>query len=270
MPGPEQLPQLLCHCVDQTVAAEALEGWRPTPHQIAELAALVSGDVTFDDYLAAYRDRYPSQQTRGVIRPARRRKIPYLIPGTTVLRNNFGVDNHAALAELEFVATAGRMANWHRRLSHGDIGAHHIDVRPIHRALFGDVYPWAGSYRVTELRLGNEPFARRSSVPRMMKRVETYARALVADDTENNDGALAFQLARLYAEYNYVHPFREGNGRTGTMILHIVASLRRHRLDLGTVSREQWYAASRHSMPVRRGDPVNPQPFVPLVVRALG
>ncbi len=270
VPGPQRLPQRLRHCVHQTVAAEALEGWRPTTHQIAELATLVRGDVTFADYLSAYLARHPSRLPQEAIRPARRREIPYLIPGTTVLRNNFGVDNHATLAELEFVATAGRMVHWHRRIADGDMTADHIDARSIHRALFADVYAWAGSYRVTELRLGDEAFARRSSVPRRMKRIEASARALVADDTQSRDGALACQLARLYAEYNYVHPFREGNGRTGVMILHIVASLRGHRLDLGAVSRAQWYAASRHSMPGGRGGTVNPDPFVPLLVRALG
>jgi cell filamentation protein len=200
--------------------------------------------------------------------PRTRRRDPYLIPGTTLLRNNFGADDHETLAELEFVATAGRMAGWHRRLADGDVGAHDLDVRTIHRRLFADVYAWAGSYRVTELRLGEEVFARRASVQRMMTRVEATARAVAAED--NEDDALTRQLARIYAEYNYIHPFREGNGRTGTVVLHIVATLRGRQLDLGSISRRQWYAASRDSMPKGRGGAVDPRPFVPLLARALG
>lgn len=265
--APEGLPPLLRHCVDQTVAAEALEGWRPSADRIAALAALVSGGVSFDDYLAAYRLRYPTIPADREARPTRRRD-PYLIPGTTLLRNNFGADNHETLADLEFVASAGRMAGWHRRLADGAVGAHDLDVRTIHRHLFADVYAWAGSYRVTELRLGDEVFARRASVQRMMARIEATARAVAADETD--DDALARQLARLYAEYNYVHPFREGNGRTGTVVLHIVATLRGRRLDLGSISRRQWYAASRESMPKRRRGAVDPRPFVPLLACALG
>jgi cell filamentation protein len=37
-----------------------------------------------------------------------RRNRPYLIPGTTVLRNNFGVDSQTVLSELEFVAAHRR------------------------------------------------------------------------------------------------------------------------------------------------------------------
>jgi hypothetical protein len=49
----------LRRCVDQTIAAEALGGWRPNADHVDALAALVSGDVAFDDYLAAYLTRHP-------------------------------------------------------------------------------------------------------------------------------------------------------------------------------------------------------------------
>ena len=269
MPAPDQLPQRLRHCVDQTIAAEALEGWRPTAAQIDALVALVNGDVTFADYLAAYRSRYPLKPTAETDRRTRRRSPPYLIPGTKMLRNNFGADNHETLTDLEFVATAGRIAGWHRRLADGDVGADDLDVRAIHRQLFADVYGWAGDFRVTDLRLGDDVFARRTSVQRRAARIEETARALVADDAANHSDALASQLARLYADYNYVHPFREGNGRTGTLMLHIVTTLRGRRLDLAPISREEWYTASHDSMPLRRGGTADHLPFVPLFVRAL-
>ena len=152
-----------------------------------------------------------------------------------MLRNNFGADSLAMLADLEYVSTAGRIAGWHRRLAEGDVGVDDLDVRSIHKQLFADVYEWAGCYRVTELRLGDDVFARQSSVHQMMDLLEETARGLAVDDAEH-DAALADQLARLYADYNRIHPFREGNGRTGTLMLHIVATLRGRRLDLGRSS----------------------------------
>ncbi len=269
VPAPDRLPQPLRLCVDQTIAAEALEGWRPTAEQVDALVALVNGDVVFADYLAAYRSRYPIKATAEAALRTRRRTPPYLIPGTTLLRNNFGADTQQTLTDLEFVATAGRLVGWHRRLADGDVGAEDLDVRAIHRQLFADVYGWAGDFRVTDLRLGDDVFARRASVQRRAALVEGTARALVADDDANHDDALATQLARLYADYNYVHPFREGNGRTGTLMLHIVTTLRGRRLDLGTISRGEWYAASHDSMPLRRGGTADHQPFIGLFDRAL-
>jgi cell filamentation protein len=255
-------------CVDQTIAAEALEGWRPTDDQVDALVALVNGDVTFDDYLAAYRSRYPAASA-GETQGGSRRDPPYLIPGTSLLRNSFGADDHEMLADLEFVATAGRMAFWLSRLADGDVSAGDLDARALHRRLFSDVYEWAGRYRVCELRLGDEVFARQSSVQRRMDRVGGAARALAAA-MDGSDQALADGLSSLYAEYNYVHPFREGNGRTGTLLLHTVATLRGRRLDFGAITRAQWYAASRESMPSRRNGEADHRPLIPLFARALG
>jgi cell filamentation protein len=263
--APERQPARLHYCVEQTIAAEALEGWQPSSDQIEALVALVNGDATFGEYLHRYRSRRPVSRATE-IPPASRRDPPYLVPGTSLLRNKFGAANHETLADLEYVATAGRMVRWHRSLADGDLGAAKLDVRALHRELFSDVYEWAGSYRICELRLGDDVFARQSSVLRRMKRVESSARAL-ANTVEDE---LAEQLAALYAEYNYVHPFREGNGRTGTLLLHAVATLRGRRLDFAAVSRTEWYAASHDSMPSRRNGRVDHRPFVPLFVRLLG
>jgi cell filamentation protein len=265
------VPAPLQQAIDQTVAAERLEGWRPTDEHINALVELARDDVSFGEYLAVYRDRYPSdrQPPRRDYRRILRRSRPYLIPGTMVLRNNFGVDEQAALSDLEFVATAGRMVAWHRRLAEGAVRANDVDVRAIHRSLFGDVYSWAGHYRVTELRRGDSIFAWQSSVGRLMALVEESARALAANGTGLDAPGLAYRLARLYADYNQIHPFREGNGRAGTLILHIVAALCGRRLDLGSVSQQEWYMASRDSMPFRRDGRPNHRPFLPLLVGAL-
>ena len=97
------------HAVAQTLAAERLEGWEPTDEHVAALNALIHDEVSFADYFAAFRGRHPPPQ-RPRRRPGLRRATPYLIPGTTLLRNHFGATSAEMLAELEFVATAGRMA----------------------------------------------------------------------------------------------------------------------------------------------------------------
>jgi cell filamentation protein len=235
------------------------------------LVALVSDETSFGDYFSVYRARYPASGTpeRREQRHVFRRRRPYLIPGTTVLRNNFGLDSQAALAELEFVATAARISAWHRRLAQGDVDVRDLDVRAIHQHVFGDVYPWAGAYRVTELRRGDSVFAWQSSVARSMVHVHESARAIANHGAGLDAPALAYRLARLYAEYNHIHPFREGNGRTGTLLLHTVAALLGRRLDLSEVPRAQWYAASHDSMPFRRDGMPNHRPFLPLFVGAL-
>jgi cell filamentation protein len=266
----DRLPAPLRHGVEQTVAAERLEGWRPTVADLDALVALACDELDFADYLACHRARYPVLD-RPVPRVRRVRRVfgrarPYLIPGTNLLRNNFGADSQAMLQDLEFVATAGRIAQWHRHLLAG-VGLDDIDVRSLHHHVFADVYPWAGNYRVTELRRGEVVFAWQSSVDQEMAGIEAAARRLAASDVDN--GELSYEFARLYADYNQIHPFREGNGRTGTLLLHTVAALCGRQIDLADVSRDEWCAASRDSMLLRRDGRASHRPFLSLFSRAL-
>jgi cell filamentation protein, protein adenylyltransferase len=262
----DRLSPGLRHGMDQTVAAQRLEGWRPTDRHLATLTELVSGERTFAEYLADHRVLYPPPNPR---RRTLRRKRPYLIPGTTILRNNFGTESAEVLAQLEFVATAGRTAQWHQRLAAGHATVDDLDVCALHQHVFSDVYSWAGRLRVTELRRGETVFARQGDLAEAVAELDADARALPAQLADGDTARLAFEFARWYADYNQVHPFREGNGRTGTLLLHTAAALCGHRLDLREISRTQWYAASRDSMPYRRGGAANHRPFLPVFLHAL-
>ena len=257
-------PDPLAHAVAQTIAAERLEGWAPTDEHVVALSALARDDVTFAEYLAPFRARHPPPARHG--RRWRLRRIPYLIPGTNVLRNEFGAQSWAMLAELEFVATAGRMVCWLRALD--DAAAERrdrLDVRALHRHLFVDVYSWAGELRITELRRGDHGFAWLSALPSavagLSDAVEQVSEAGVAQDGPR----LEYELAKLYADYNQLHPFREGNGRAGALLLHGVAARCGRRLDLSGLTREQWYAAAADSMPFRRVGRASHRPFLYLL-----
>ncbi|MET0699377.1 MAG: Fic family protein [Mycobacterium sp.] len=252
------------HAVEQAIAAERLEGWRPTDEQVADLGRLARGELPFGQYLAAYRSRHPApvQPSKGPGRLFRRAK-PYLIPGTELLRNNFGATSAAMLADLEFVATAGRLLTWQLWLADGPVDVDALDLRRMHQHVFADVYAWAGQYRVTELRRGDTVFAPQAGVAEGAARIESAARELAG--AELDEPGLAYELSRLYADYNQIHPFREGNGRTGTLLLHTVSALCGYRLDLSGFSRLEWYGASRDSTPFRRDGRANHRPFLPLL-----
>lgn len=250
------------HAVATTVAVHRIEGWRPTDDHVDALGAVARGDLPFADFLATHRARHPPPAVhRRRIRW--RRPAPYLIPGTTLLRNEFGVTTAEALADLEFVASAGRMVGWLGTPATGE-----LDVRAMHRHLFADVYGWAGRYRVVELRRGRHAFGSVSSLEDRMAAVHRAAHEL-ADGGHLDAPRLAYELARWYAEYNQIHPFREGNGRTGALMLLSLAARCGRRLDLTAITREQWYAAAIDSMPLRRDGRVSHRPFLYLLNRAV-
>ncbi|MGW4101135.1 Fic/DOC family protein [Mycobacterium sp. NPDC004974] len=241
------------HALAQTIAAERLEGWQPTPEQIDSLTALLSGAETFGEYLGRQLPTSAPPPRRRVF--ARRR--PYFIPGTSVLRNNFGVQDATVLAQLEFVATAGRILQVHLRTQDTD-----LDIRSLHQHVFGDVYAWAGEPRIVELRKGDSAFGPCARIPHALEALHTEIGRLTDEGTEIDDGTLSYRLARIYADYNQIHPFREGNGRTGTLLLHLLAGRAGRRLFLDDMARSEWISASRDSMPFRRDGRADPRPIM--------
>ncbi|MGV0779939.1 Fic/DOC family protein [Mycolicibacterium sp. XJ775] len=241
------------HALAETIAAERLEGWRPTPEQIESLTALLTGATTYGEYLGPHIPSPSPTPRRRVF--ARRR--PYFIPGTSMLRNNFGVHDATVLTQLEFVATAGRILQVHLRCQDSD-----LDVRSLHRQVFGDVYAWAGESRIVELRKGDSAFGPCSHIPRALTVLQAEINRLAGEGSDIDDGKLSYHLSRIYADYNQIHPFREGNGRTGTLLLHLLARRAGRRLVLDGMSRSEWIDASRDSMPFRRDGRADPRPFV--------
>ena len=259
------LPAPLRHAVHQTVAAQRLEGWKPSEENVSALVALAGGGLAFAEYLATFRAHHPPP-VRHRRQAMFRRKTPYLIPGTALLRNNFGAESAQVLSELECVATAGRMVQWFRESADR---AAPSDVRDVHRHLFGDVYPWAGEYRTTELRRGEHAFAWQSTIAEGMSRLSDSVRELAEAGVAYDNARLSYELARVYADYNQIHPFREGNGRAGALLLHDIAARCGRRLDLTSIRRDDWYAAARDSMPLRRDGRATHRPFLFLLLHAV-
>ncbi|WP_068277505.1 Fic/DOC family protein [Aldersonia kunmingensis] len=257
----------LPHALTQTIAAERFEGWQPTDEHVDDLCALLAGSTNYGDYLAKYLVRHvdpPGTRTRPALFARRR---PYLWPGTTVLRNNFAVRTGAPLRDLEFVATAGRLAQFHARIAAGSVSADDLDLHALHQHVFADVYPWAGHLRITELRRGSSNFAAVDDLDERLAELDALTATFLAEPPDI--AGIGYWLSRLYADYNHAHPFREGNGRTGNLYLHLVAHLGGHRLFLDRVTREEWIAAARDSMPLRRNGRPNHRPFLALFARAL-
>ena len=239
------------HAVVQTIAAEQLEGWQPTDDHIAGLVELLTGAKTFGEYLSPHlTDLGPAVRPRIFAR-----RTPYFLPGTSVLRNNFRVCDSATLANLEFIATAGRILQIH--LGQKSPG---LDVCALHQHVFGDVYAWAGAVRFVELRRGGRAFGSSRLIEQALAPVANAVDAVARGGHGHDE--LCRRLAEIYADYNQIHPFRDGNGRTGTLLLHLLAARAGHRLHLDTVTRDDWIAASRESMPWDRDGKADPRPIM--------
>ena len=177
-------------------------------------------------------------------------------PGTDVLRNLPGIRGADDLAKFERAAStaaAVRLSLTEKQVM-SEAG-----IRRIHGELFKDVYPWAGKYREVNIAKGDTSFLPSSRIGMGMDQVMRVANQemgggelkrvgrLATAYPEAAAGELAKKLAGPVAELNFVHPFREGNGRTTRAWIDQVARQAGMRLDVTRMDRDQWLEASRQS-----------------------
>jgi cell filamentation protein len=92
----------------------------------------------------------------------------------------------------------------------------------IHHHLFQDVYEWAGQVRTVNINKDGKPFFQGERFHIGFQYIDT----LILDyrKIENSNKAeLANKLAEILDNVNYLHPFREGNGRTQREFLRLLA-----------------------------------------------
>ncbi|GFE65565.1 mobile mystery protein B [Litoreibacter roseus] len=93
---------------------------------------------------------------------------------------------------------------WLGRRRGGDILTDEF-VRRLHERLFGDVWDWAGTYRLREKNIGIDPF----QVPMQLRMLLGDARYWV----EHNVYPPLEAAARFHHRMVQIHPFPNGNGR---------------------------------------------------------
>jgi cell filamentation protein len=92
----------------------------------------------------------------------------------------------------------------------------------IHKHLFQDIYGWAGKKRTVEISKDGKQFFPTSHFDnafRYIDRLITEFQKIPKD----NKKMLAEKLVEILDNVNYLHPFREGNGRTQREFLRLLA-----------------------------------------------
>ncbi|MDR2781476.1 MAG: Fic family protein [Holosporaceae bacterium] len=83
-------------------------------------------------------------------------------------------------------------------------------LQQIHKALFSDIYDFAGKIRDVNLAKGNFRFAPLIYLPQSLKAIDKMPQATFD------------QIIEKYVEMNIAHPFREGNGRATRIWLDLI------------------------------------------------
>ena len=151
---------------------------------------------------------------------------PYVYLGTSTLRNTLNMTDAVELDAFERRMVAARAAEG---VPAGDFDLAHL--RAIHRHLFQDVYDWAGELRIVEISKGWQQFIFRQYIQNGM--ADVHRRIVKANFFKGSSlEGFAHEAGQIMGDINYVHPFREGNGRTQLFYLKQLSLVAGHPLDL--------------------------------------
>ncbi|UEM04821.1 Fic family protein [Skermanella rosea] len=110
--------------------------------------------------------------------------------------------------------------------------------KQVHRILFQDLYDWAGEPRSINMgREGKIVFNTAAEIP---------GEAAAVLDRVERSADFAADMGAFYAEMNFQHPFREGNGRTLKLLFSAIAIRRGILLDWGRLNLEEYTGALAH------------------------
>jgi cell filamentation protein len=152
----------------------------------------------------------------------------YTDPKTGILRNLADISDKDTLVFFESSAVFERYGELKNNPIKID-GAH--SLLAIHKYLFQDVYAWAGEKRKVNISKRGIPFfpvtSFDSGFAYIDKLIVDYRKLDKTDVTAN-----AHILAVILDSVNYLHPFREGNGRTQREFLRVLALEKEYKLNL--------------------------------------
>lgn len=181
---------------------------------------------------------------------------PYIDAKTGVLKNKVGASTYDELRNAEGELVASRISELFSRRILPDFRGTLDDMRFIHGFLFQDIYTWAGEIRTVEIRKnikGAEFFLPSSNIAMGIAWAQDE---LVKDRMLNGLAPETFaqRLAYHYDNYNFVHPFREGNGRTQRLLWTFICHKAGYDLDWRKVTGEENDEASRLAAECREYD----------------
>lgn len=168
---------------------------------------------------------------------------PCIDQETGIFKNLFGARTQNQLDEIEADITTVTTLEFLQsspRLTHS-----FEDFIVIHKAIFGEVYPWAGQVRTYNLSKGQTAFLPYDRFPVAIPYEFTQMQNInFLKGFERTD--FCHNLAEHFNEMNYIHPFREGNGRTQRVFWTLIARDAGYRINWLSITSEELRVASEY------------------------
>lgn len=149
-----------------------------------------------------------------------------------VLKNKFNIRDEQQLDIMEQSITSMLIAK-----ASIEIPFENVDFefyKNLHKYIFSDIYDWAGTVRKVEMSKKGTNFCQTGKIEE--RGAAIFDRLKKSDFLRQyHDDEFIVEFTDLYCELNYLHPFREGNGRTQRLFLSMLISNLGMNLDFSEI-----------------------------------
>ena len=148
---------------------------------------------------------------------------------STVLVNKFDIRDEAKLDAVERIAKAMM-----------EIPFENVDFefyKKLHSYVFGDIYEWAGGIRSIDMSKKGTSFCSAIKINERAERIflnlqtTNYLKSVPAEEFIN-------EFTDLYCDLNYLHPFREGNGRIQRLFLNMLLRYNNKTINFANIDKD--------------------------------
>ncbi len=148
-----------------------------------------------------------------------------------VLINNLGIKDQKELDDAETLLLKDSYTYFFELLSKKKVVFDLPFLFEIHKYFLGILYPLAGKVRGVDISKSSTLFAPVSYIAASIKGLERLIQSHLPNKIDSKK-RISEKIAIIHNEFNAVHPFREGNGRTIRLFLDLmVADLNLHPVD---------------------------------------
>lgn len=139
-----------------------------------------------------------------------------------VLANKLGIKDQKTLEDTETLLFSDTYEHFIKKFKEGKMQFDLDLIFEIHRYFLGPLYTWAGKTRTVQISKDGVLFA---SPAHIENALVGFKKILTKQNPSRSDNKSAFaeKLAIFHCEFNAIHPFREGNGRTIRLFLDLMA-----------------------------------------------
>ncbi len=139
-----------------------------------------------------------------------------------VLKNKSNITDQTRLENLETLLFSDSYTHFLHLAASQKLPFNVKLIFDIHEYFLGTLYDWAGKIRNVDISKGGSMFCSARYIDHALKEFDRIIQKHLPAEGETKK-SLSEKLAIIHCEFNAIHPFREGNGRTIRLFLDLLA-----------------------------------------------